>query len=44
MYLEMGKKGWESVVKVEKTQFAPNVKNEYFTTRYLERQQINVKE
>ncbi len=40
MHIEMKNKqnGRKSIMKVEKIQFVPDIKNEYFTTRYLERQ------
>ncbi len=40
MHIEMENKqsGRKSIMKVEKIQFKPNVKDEYFTTRYLERE------
>ena len=40
MHIEMENKQSDrkSIMKVEKIQFKPNVKNEYFTTRYLERE------
>jgi len=39
-HIEMENKqnGRKSILKVEKIQFIPTVKEEYFTTRYLERE------
>lgn len=38
MVMENKQNGRQSIMKVEKIQFKPNVKDEYFTTRYLERE------
>jgi hypothetical protein len=40
MHIEMVNKqnGRKSIIRIEKIQFTPNVKDEYFTTRYLERE------
>ena len=38
MGMENKQDGRKSILKVEKIQFAPDVKNKYFTTRYLERE------
>ena len=40
MHMEMENKqnGRKSIIQVDKVQFVPEIKNEYFTTRYLERE------
>lgn len=35
--MENHQNGRKSILKVEQIKFNPNIKDEYFTTRYLER-------
>ena len=38
MEMENQQNGRKSILKIDKIQFNPSVKDEYFTTRYLERE------